>query len=430
VPESFDVAVVGAGPAGATVARLLAALGHRVVLLHAEQRSRGPEVESLPPSALGLVESLGLADAIRGAAVAPMAGTVVAWDDGPVETSFSPPGLQLARDRLDPALRFAAVSAGAVLEERRVAKDPLDADDVGAPIVVDATGRRSAARETIDAWRTLAVTGVYPDAPDDARTWTEAFDRGWIWCVPSARGGRQATVMIDRFEGSTDGGLERRFEVEVARAAWTSERLGSAPPRDVHAVEISPSIARTIATPRGVRVGDAACAVDPLSSFGLKKALESARMATVVVNTMLADSACAAEARAAYAETVQAELAACLSGAAAEAARAAKRFGGPFWARRTFERPPPRPAPPPGAPASGRLRLAPDARIETRAVEDGWIFARRPVIVCDRFPRGLRFVDGLVAVDVARAATGGEVPDRMRRAVATLVAWGVLYAIE
>lgn len=432
MPQRVEVAVVGAGPAGATVARLLAALGRSVALHHAEPRARGPDVESLPPSALPLVEAIGLGDVVRTAAIGPMTGTVVAWAGERTETRFEHPGLQISRARLDPALRFAAVSAGARLCESRVpAKDLLGDADLDCAIVVDATGRRSGEREAFDDWRTLALAGTWvgETIDDDGRTWTESTDRGWVWSVPAGRGRRQVTAMIDPPKEGDPPGLAARHEAEVARASGIASRRGGARLEGLRAVEVTPSIARTIESARGLRVGDAACAVDPLSSYGLKKAFESARLAAVVVHTMLERPSCAQDARATYRDAVETELAGCMAGAAAQIARVGG--GAPFFARRTFASPRSRvPLTPPSVPApAGPLGLAPRVRIESRAVEAGWIFERRPVVVSDRFPLGLRYVAGLDAADVVEAVLAARAPDAYRDAIASLVSWGVLAPI-
>jgi flavin-dependent dehydrogenase len=273
-----------------------------------------------------LVEALDVADLFRAAAVSPMTGTVVAWGGPPLETTFQSPGLHVSRRRLDPALRFAAVSAGASLRE---------GGDPPAQIVVDATGRGAGPRATLSAWRTLAVVGDFDGAASDPRTWIESFERGWVWSVPAGAGRRQVTLMIDPAKSRAP--LERRFEADLARGAWTARALADAALAEVRAVQIAPSILRTIATARRVAVGDAACAVDPLGSFGLKKALESARKAAAVVHATLTQGG-ADEARAAYVRSVQTDFAGCMSGAAAEVARAAARHEGPFWSRRTLRK--------------------------------------------------------------------------------------------
>ena len=62
--ERFDVLVVGGGPAGSTVATLLARRGERVLLLEKERHPRFHIGESLLPMNLPLFEQLGVSDEI------------------------------------------------------------------------------------------------------------------------------------------------------------------------------------------------------------------------------------------------------------------------------------------------------------------------------------------------------------------------------
>jgi flavin-dependent dehydrogenase len=338
VPPSVDVAVVGGGPAGATTARLLASIGHRVVLFHAESR-RGVAVESLPPSALPIVESMALGPAFAASAVSAYPGNDVCWGGEVSGTTFDSPGLHIARTALDARLRFDATAAGVVVRSERATASVLRR--LRPRVTVDATGRCGlvgARRIAPRGWRTLAIVGTFAEAFDDPRTTVESFDRGWVWTVPMGPGRRQVTISVDppHGRGLTGASLGRFFEGELDRARRTRGRLAAARLQSVAAVDASPSIARHVATHGLLRVGDAACRVDPLSSFGIKKALAEARLAASVAHAMLTSRGTAPAARARYVRHVQADFAGAMAGAAAEAARAARAHSGTFWRKRRF----------------------------------------------------------------------------------------------
>jgi hypothetical protein len=82
-----------------------------------------------------------------------------------------------------------------------------------------------------------------------------------------------------------------------------------------------------------LRVGDAASFVDPLSSYGIKKALASAWLAAVVVNTVLADPAMADPATELYAARERAMYQA-LSRQSALLANGAEGHADRFWEAR------------------------------------------------------------------------------------------------
>ena len=60
-----DVLVIGGGPAGSTVAPMLARKGYRVVLLEKARHPRFHIGESLLPANMPLLEKLGVADEVR-----------------------------------------------------------------------------------------------------------------------------------------------------------------------------------------------------------------------------------------------------------------------------------------------------------------------------------------------------------------------------
>ena len=60
-----DVVIAGGGPAGSVCAARLAAHGRRVVVLERERHPRFHLGESLLPNSLGVLEAIGILDAVR-----------------------------------------------------------------------------------------------------------------------------------------------------------------------------------------------------------------------------------------------------------------------------------------------------------------------------------------------------------------------------
>ena len=87
MPETVDVSavVIGGGPAGSTVSRLLALWGHRVVLLDnsesALSRDRGL-AESLPPSTRKILKQADLLEIVDRADFYQSTGNTVSWSPG------------------------------------------------------------------------------------------------------------------------------------------------------------------------------------------------------------------------------------------------------------------------------------------------------------------------------------------------------------
>ena len=191
--------------------------------------------------------------------------------------------------------------------------DRGDAVEVVARMVLDCSGRAGVVarrhRTRVQAGEsTLAVIGVWrrddgwpriagesgaridPGGDDDAHTVVEAYADGWAWSVPVSSRRRYVTVMVDPRTTRTDhpASLGARYAAELGKtrhlARMTAAATLESPP---WACDASQYGARRFSGPGFLLVGDAASFIDPLSSFGVKKAMASGWLAAVVTNTCL-----------------------------------------------------------------------------------------------------------------------------------------------
>ena len=124
-----EVAVIGAGPAGSTLAALLAERGRDVLLLEKERHPRFHIGESLLPLNLPLFERLGVADEMARIGMPKFGAEFVSpWHKQPVTFEFAhaldksfPSAYQVRRSEFDHILFKNAVRKGArALEACRV----------------------------------------------------------------------------------------------------------------------------------------------------------------------------------------------------------------------------------------------------------------------------------------------------------------------
>ena len=168
--------------------------------------------------------------------------------------------------------------------------------------VLDASGRagvlaRRGFRIRERRIATLALIGRWtadPDrpAPDPGCTLIESYRDGWAWSVPTAADTRCVTAMVDprRTHLRRARGLEGMWRTELDKAGRLARRLGGgrlAGP--VRACPASLYGATSHGRPGLLLVGDAGSFIDPLSSYGVKKALASAWLAAIVTHTALED---------------------------------------------------------------------------------------------------------------------------------------------
>ena len=358
-----EVAVIGAGPAGSVAARLLATWGHEVVLIEREG-GRRELAESLPPSCIPLLDTAGVRDAVDGAGFIRATGNTVWWGGAPMRVEAFPgdaAGYQVPRSRLDAVLAASAVAAGAVPlrpatalrvtaagEEQVVALATEEGPrEVRARWVLDCSGRtgvaaRASRLSPAGGLRTMALVGEWErrggwPVPDETHTLVESTEWGWGWSVPLTLTTRCVTVMMDPVATPLAPGpeLDDRYRSLLARLPALGGLVqGATPIGNAWACDATPYEAREVGQGRTLLVGDAASFIDPLSSFGVKKAIASAWLAAVAVHTDLVTPATGAAA----VDLFRAREAAYVRGAARElgaVSRQAHDEGAPgFWAAR------------------------------------------------------------------------------------------------
>ena len=450
------ILIVGAGPAGAAAARLLAAWGHQVVLVDRPGSSAGRLAESIPASTNRILRTIGALDEVAAAGFLPWRGNTVWWADEPARVESFPeesPGYQVLRRDFDRCLRRVAVRAGVCVVEGRVTDiqladrpgvrtrvtvDQADTLTVFHPqIVIDASGRTGVLaneghRALDPTRRTVALAGSWRSPgrwpiDDNSHTLVASYPGGWAWSVPVDAELRQFTVMVDpsrsalaRGSGSREVYLTELAKVTPFRPILADAQLIEAP----WGADASEYTARSYAGPGYLLTGDAGSAINPLSSFGVKKALASGWLAAIAAHTALEDVAMAEQAFGFFDRRERAVAAAAARQASVFAREAASRTEHPFWLARadagddsldTGEPDAAALAREPGvvtafadlrARDSIRLVRGPDVRVEPRAAVRGRQVVMEDHLVTASWPEGLRYLRGVNLVDLLNFAPG------------------------
>ena len=295
-----DVAVLGGGPAGSATALELARRGRDVVLLERTRFDAPRFGETLPPEINPLLRRLGAWDAFLACGPLESPGTISAWGSpDPDETDFVAnrhgSGWHVDRNAFDAALCELAAREGvrvrigtAVSSCRRDAADgtwtlrTVNAHDapIRARFVVDASGRNGVrmdetdGRIVDDSLVAVFLQFAHDDgSPTDLRTLVEAAADGWWYCAPLPNGRTVAAFFVEPdFYVEQGVGLGEQLRA----APLTCARVGSARLVGSDIVHVSSSIRTRVTGDGWAAAGDAAASYDPLSGYGITKALQSA----------------------------------------------------------------------------------------------------------------------------------------------------------
>jgi len=339
VREDCDVAIVGAGPAGAALGLRLARQGWRVALIDQHRFPRDKVCgDFVGPAGLAELRDLGVA-ALPEFRRANRVTRAALFLDGREMISRAIPkvddlpdhGRVIPRMELDHWLWRAAVAAGAVPVQGRVSGFTCEDDGIavsfkGAPpirarLLIGADGSASTVSRVLQGNaidrldRIIAVRAYYDGVADDADRcdlfFTSESFPGYYWLFPTGNG--RANVGVGMVLETLPPGTEKLttlMERLVASDPALRARLGGAriEGKIVGWPLTTYNPARRVVGDRLMLLGDAAGLINPLNGEGIQYALESARWAAEVAAARLAEDRLSRDALLPYARQVRARM--------------------------------------------------------------------------------------------------------------------------
>lgn len=296
-----DICVIGGGPAGTAAAIRLRGLGYRVCLVERQGSTRSVSAESFPDTVIPLLRGLG--DLPSAERIPSLRCRRTRLDWGAIQEERPISAFLADRSRFDVALLEAAREAGAAVLAPARARRPCYGDGhwtiavdcangrrlVTAPFLVEATGRRG--DQVRERPQTTALCGRWRGAslPREPEMRLAAGPIGWLWGAPLADGSYAVTCFVDTARcAALDRAARQRLYREMVGHASVKSLLDRA--ELVDDIRVRDATCRRTADPvtdRSIKIGDAAFAMDPLSSQGVQAALRGGLQASIIVNTIL-----------------------------------------------------------------------------------------------------------------------------------------------
>lgn len=298
VDSSWDVVVVGAGPAGAGAAMQLAQRGARVLIV---DRARFPRSKVcgcyLNPSAVAALEAIGSLVHVLDAGARPVRR--MEWSIGRTRLRFElRGGLALSRSRLDTALVLRAIAAGATFADGVVAspagltaaarnvhlRSARGAATVTARVVIAADGVGGRFADHEPGCEARVASGARIGIGATVRCAAASYEPGVIYmtCGPQAYMGM---LRVEDDAMPLAAAVDPRWLRRVGGPASAAARLlraGGLPP--VNAADAdwrgTPALTRrrrSRAADRLLVIGDSAGYVEPFTGEGMSWALAAAQ---------------------------------------------------------------------------------------------------------------------------------------------------------
>ncbi|TXI23846.1 MAG: NAD(P)/FAD-dependent oxidoreductase, partial [Ottowia sp.] len=325
-PVECDVLVIGGGPAGSTVAALLAQKGRHVVLLDKDRHPRFHIGESLLPANLPLFERLGVADEMRAIGIKKRAAEFMSpWHQHKQQFLFAdawdktmPHAYQVRRSEFDQVLLRRATQLGAhVREGCKVTAVDLEAtperaraqarcDDgrtlAYAPrFVVDASGRdtflasRFQIKHKNPQHNSVAVYGHFKnvrrnEGEDEGNIIIFWFEHGWFWFIPLQDGVTSIGMVTWPYFMKTRGerSLQQFLLDGIGQCPPLVDRMAAAHLTDV--IEATGNYSYSCERNHGrnyVLLGDAYAFIDPVFSSGVMMAMQGSFDAADAIDSWL-----------------------------------------------------------------------------------------------------------------------------------------------
>ena len=341
---SWDVVVIGGGPAGAVTALALARKGRKVLLLEKVKHPRFHVGESFLPITFRQLCELGLEPALRKLPHVPKFGAEFAMGDGGkvlainFEDGFCESGTEafnIERSHFDAMLVEEAGKAGAVVQQNCAVKQVLQLKDgdcrlmtevgeVRCRYVFDSSGQNTVVGRYLGTrknaeeshLRKVAHFGHFdnvkwPEGKRGGYPFIAMMDEGWFWMIPLTPTKTSVGVVMDASVSKQiqlEHGVtpDRMLRWSIERAPIMTQRMEGSSGKETNGVLADYSYrCRPYAGDGYFLIGDAATFMDPIFSTGVAVAVTGGLKAVDLIDEVLMGTRSPASARAVYIDLVE-----------------------------------------------------------------------------------------------------------------------------
>jgi flavin-dependent dehydrogenase len=331
--ESYDVAIIGGGPAGSTAATLLSKAGRRVIVLERDKFPRFHIGESLLPFSMQTFTRLGLQEKLRAGFLEKFGGEIAEAGGEKAAKFYFKDGFgsrtdrsyQVTRSKFDKMLLDHAAESGAEVREETLVEnvdfdrdsamlslrrdahsrvlgraETLLSENIRARYVVDASGRNSVIgnkfklKKSYQHLQKLSLFAHYEglereEGIDATLTRMVRTLQSWFWVIPLENDRTSIGIVLEAADFKSSGlSAEEFFERAIAEQPLVRNRIGAG--RRVSQVYTAADFSyrsERLTGDRWLLAGDAAGFIDPVFSSGVFLAVLAGEQAADVLDEVL-----------------------------------------------------------------------------------------------------------------------------------------------
>ncbi len=322
--RTWDVIIIGGGPAGSTAATTLAKAGRRVLVLEKAKFPRFHVGESLLPYNREIFDDLGVWPKIESAGFMTKRGAQFLMGNGDqkVRLDFSkgsftayPQAVQVERSKFDHLLLNHSRDCGAeVREEATVLEHKVQKEcvsvryrmadgveqEVSAAFLVDASGlsnftaNRESRREYYAGHKKIAIFGHFenvdmPQGEEFGDILIVRRENSWFWMIPLEANKTSVGLVMDAADfKALNVEPQQAFDDAVRTTRAVEERFKRAVQQTpAHVVTDFSYRNDLLVSQRVLRAGDASGFIDPIFSSGVLLAMTSGQQGAQVIHQAL-----------------------------------------------------------------------------------------------------------------------------------------------
>jgi len=325
--NNFDVLVIGGGPAGTTVASLLADKGRRVCVLEKAHHPRFHIGESLLPMNLPIFEKLGVLEKIDAIGIKKYAAEFNSQETSLAQDTFYfskatnakyPFSYEVRRSEFDEILfkncqqkgvttlegmTVTSVDLNDSIKKIHARDEQMNQHELTARYVIDASGRDTVLAQQLGSkkinpkHKMAAIYGHFKGV--QRRTGNDAgnisiywFKHGWIWLIPLKDGTTSiGCVCWPDYLKSRNTPLTEFLQQTLALVPEIKERMKDTQLEGKAQATGNYSYQSSLMSGDGfLLIGDAYAFVDPVFSSGVYLAMQSATRGAELVDQLLEDN--------------------------------------------------------------------------------------------------------------------------------------------